>query len=78
MRRLQTEKPDVSKIYGKIQYVDHFPDYRAEVVNVFEDLEVREVDYVPMRPGEWQIVSAFPDYRIQIVETFGHFKIKYV
>ena len=71
-------KPALSKIYGRIQYVDSFPDYRVEVVEASEDLEVQEVGTFPNGPGEWQIVDTFPDYRIQIVEAFGDFKIRFV
>ena len=28
---------DVSKIYGKIQFVDSFPDYKVQVVDSFPD-----------------------------------------
>ena len=71
-------KPDVSRIYGRIQYVDSFPDYKVEVVNAFEDLSVQEVTAFPDRPGKWQIVDSFPDYKIQKVGAFGDFKIRYV
>ena len=45
-------KPDVSTIYGKIQYVDAFPDYKVEVVNAFPDLKVQEVSTFPDGPGK--------------------------
>lgn len=71
-------KPDVSKIYGRIQYVDVFPDYKVEVVTACADLKVQEVDQSPDSPGKWQIVDVFPDYKIQKVKAFGDFKIEYV
>ena len=71
-------KPAVSRIYGRIQYVDAFPDYKVEVVTAFEDLGVQEVDAFPDGPGKWQIVTEFPDYKIQKVSAFGDFKIRYV
>ena len=69
---------DVSKIYGKIQFVEHFPDYKVQIVDHFPDLKVQVVDNFPDGPGKWQIVEHFPDYKIQIVEHFPDFKIKYV
>lgn len=72
------KKVDVSKIYGRIQYVDAFADYKVEVVDAFEDLRVKEVKHFPDKAGRWQIVDAFPDFKIQKVKAFGDFKIKYV
>ena len=71
-------KSDVSKIYGKFQYVDVFPDYKVEVVTAFGYLKVQEVDKFPDSQGKWQIVVAFPDFKIQKVKAFGDFKIQYV
>ena len=56
---------DVSKIYGKIQIVKSFPDYKVQVVDSFPDLKV-------------QVVNSFPDFKIQLVDSFPDFKIKYV
>lgn len=69
---------DVSKIYGKIQIVKSFPDYRVEVVDSFPDLKVQVVNSFPDKPGKWQMVNSFPDFKIQLVDSFPDFKIKYV
>ena len=69
---------DVSKIYGKIQFVQSFPDYKVQVVDSFPDLRVQVVSSFPDKPGKWQIVNSFPDFKIQIVDSFPDFKIKYV
>ena len=71
-------KVDVSKIYGKIQLVKSFPDYKVQVVDSFPDLKVQKVSSFPDKPGKWKIVNSFPDYKIQIVDSFPDFKIKYV
>ena len=71
-------KVDVSKIYGRIQYVDAFADYTIEVVDSFPDLRVETVDAFADSAGEWEIVSAFPDFTIQKVDAFGDFKVEYV
>ncbi len=71
-------KPDVKKIYGKIQFVNSFPDYKVQVVDSFPDLKVQKVQSFPNKPGKWQIVDSFPDFKIQIVKSFPDFKIKYV
>ena len=69
---------DVSKIYGKIQIVKSFPDYKVQVVNSFPDLKVQVVNSFPDKPGKWQMVNSFPDFKIQLVDSFPDFKIKYV
>ena len=69
---------DVSKIYGRIQIVTSFPDYKAKVVTNFPDLRVKTVESFPDRPGRWQIVDSFPDYKIQIVNSFPDFTVQFV
>lgn len=71
-------KSDVSKIYGRIQFVSSFPDYKVKVVSSFPDLKVKIVDSFPDSAGKWQIVNSFPDYKIQIVDSFPDFTIQYV
>lgn len=63
-------KPDVSKIYGKIKFVDSFPDYRVKVVKSFPDLRVKKTNVFANKPGEWKIVDSFPDFTIQYVDSF--------
>jgi len=72
------DKIDVSKIFGRIQYVDAFADYKVEVVDAFADLKVKEVKHFPDGAGKWKIVDVFPDFKIQKVKAFGDFKIKFV
>ena len=71
-------KVDVSKIYGKIMYVDSFPDYKVQIVNSFPNLKVQVVKSFPDKPGKWKIVNSFPDYKIQIVNSFPDFTVQYV
>ena len=71
-------KPDVSKIFGKIQYVEHFPDYKVQVVEHFADLHVEIVSHFPNQPGKWEIVEHFPNFKIQLVEHFPDFTVKFV
>lgn len=66
------------KLYGKIQFVDAFPDIKVQVVDAFPDLKVKIVDAFPDDCGEWQIVDAFPDLKVQIVDAFPDVKIQYV
>ena len=72
------KNPDPSRIYGRIQFVDSFPDYKVQVVDSFPDLRVKMVGSFPDGSGEWQIVDSFPDFKIQIVDSFPDFKIQYV
>ncbi len=61
---------DVSKIYGNIQFVNSFPDYKVKVVHSFPDLKVKQVSAFPDSAGKWKIVNSFPDYKVQIVDSF--------
>ena len=49
----------VMSIYGKIQVVDSFPDYKVKVVDSFPDLKVKTVSSFPDGPGKWQFVDSF-------------------
>lgn len=63
------------KLWGKVQYVDSFPDFKISVSS-FPDLNVNETSF-PSRCGEWQRVTAFPDFKVQIVTAFEDFGIAY-
>ena len=76
--RAGDKKPNVSKIHGRIQYVQSFPDYKVQAVTSFPDLRVQIVTSFPTSPGQWQIVDSFPDYKIQMVNSFPDFKIQFV
>jgi hypothetical protein len=69
---------EIARVFGKIQFVSSFPDYKVQVVTSFPDLKVRKVTSFPDAPGKWQIVESFPDFKIQIVDSFPDFKIQYV
>ena len=71
-------KPSVGKIYGRIQYVSSFPDFKVQQVTAFPDLKVQVVNSFPDGPGKWQIVDSFPDYKIQMVESFPDFTVQFV
>ena len=70
--------PGKCKLYGKIQYVDVFPDVKVQVVDAFPDIKVKIVDAFPDSPGMWKIVDVFPDYKVQKVTAFPDYKIKFV
>ena len=72
------KKVDVSKIHGRIQYVNSFPDYKVQAVTSFADLHVQIVTSFPDKPGQWQIVDSFPDYKIEMVNSFPDFTIEFV
>ena len=65
-------------LYGKIQFVEAFPDITIKVVESFPDLEVKIVDSFPDDCGKWQIVDSFPDLKVKIVKSFPDIKIKFV
>ncbi len=66
------------QLYGKIQFVESFPDITIKVVESFPDIKVKIVDSFPDDCGEWQIVDSIPDLKIKIVESFPDIKIKFV
>jgi hypothetical protein len=76
--RGEKKKVDVSKIHGRIQYVNSFPDYKVRAVTSFPDLRVQIVTSFPDKSGQWQVVESFPDYKIEMVNSFPDFTIEYV
>jgi len=76
VRAEEKKKLDPSKIYGRIQFVKSFPDYKVKSVTSFPDLKVKVVKTLP-GPGEWEIVNSFPDYKIQIVNSFPDFTVEF-
>jgi hypothetical protein len=73
-----SEVPGKCKLYGKIKYVESFPDVKIKVVESFPDIKVKIVDSFPDAPGKWKIVDSFPDYKVKLVESFPDYKIKFV
>ncbi len=71
-------KPGPCQLYGKIQYVENFPDVTVKIVENFPDLKVKVVENFPDKPGLWKIVEHFPDYKVKVVENFPDIKIKFV
>ena len=65
-------------LYGKIKFVDSFPDITIQIVESFPDIKVKIVSSFPDDCGEWQIVESFPDVKIKIVDSFPDIKIKFV
>jgi len=66
------------QLYGKIKFVESFPDIKIQVVNSFPDLKVKFVESFPDDCGEWKIVESFPDVKVQIVESFPDIKVQFV
>ena len=66
------------KLYGKIKFVENFPDIKIQIVENFPDLKVKLVDNFPDECGKWQIVENFPDLKVQIVNNFPDIKVKFV
>ncbi len=65
-------------LYGKIKFVESFPDITIQIVESFPDLKVKLVNSFPDDCGEWQIVESFPDVKIKIVDSFPDIKVKFV
>jgi hypothetical protein len=65
-------------LYGKVQVVTSFPDFRVQRVQSFPDLKVQVVNSFPDACGKWMLVQSFPDFTIQYVESFPDLKIQFV
>lgn len=65
-------------LYGRVQVVSSFADFKVQVVGSFSDLKVQKVTSFPNDCGEWQFVESFPDFTIQYVESFPDLKIQFV
>ena len=65
-------------LYGKVQFVESFADFQAQVVTFASDLKVKLVSSPPDECGEWQVVESFPDLKVKIVESFPDLKIQFV
>ena len=52
-RSARAEKPDLSRLYGKVKVVSSFPDYKVKIVESFADLHVKLVESFPDAPGKW-------------------------
>lgn len=76
--RAAEKNGEANRVYGRIQFVTSFPDYKVKVVNSFPDLRVQMVESFPDSPGKWQKVESFPDFKVQIVDSFPDFTIQYV
>ncbi len=66
------------KMYGKVQIVESFPDFKIQIVDSFPDLKVEKVKSFPDSCGRWEFVESFPDFKVQIVESFPDLKVQYV
>jgi len=65
-------------LYGKVQFVESFPDIKIQVVQSFPDIKVKLVESFATDCGEWEIVESFPDIKVQIVESFPDIKVQFV
>ena len=65
-------------LFGKVQVVKSFPDFKIQVVKSFPDLKVQRVTSFPDACGKWQWVTSFPDFTVQYVDSFPDFTIEYV
>ncbi len=66
------------KLYGKVQFVESFPDIKIKYVESFPDIKVKFVESFPDDCGKWKVVSSFPDFKVQVVNSFPDLKVKVV
>lgn len=65
-------------LYGKVKFVESFPDIKIQFVESFPDIKVKFVESFPTDCGKWQIVESFPDFTVQVVTSFPDLKVKTV
>ena len=65
-------------LYGKVKFVESFPDIKIQFVESFADINVKFVSSFPNDCGKWQVVESFPDFTVQVVESFPDIKVKTV
>lgn len=65
-------------LYGKVQVVKSFPDFRVQRVTSFPDLKVQVVNAFPDKCGKWMFVTSFPDFKIEYVDSFPDFTVEFV
>ena len=65
-------------LYGKVQVVKSFPDFKVQIVESFPDLKVLRVKSFPDSCGKWEWVNSFPDFTIEYVESSPDFTIEFV
>lgn len=65
-------------LYGKVQVVKSFSDFKVQIVESFPDLKVMRVRSFPDGCGKWQFVNSFPDFTIEYVDGFADFTIEFV
>lgn len=66
------------KLYGRIQFVDTFPDIRIRIVTSKPNLRVVKKQSNAIQCGEWQIVNFAPSIRIMIDQKHGEIDVQYV
>lgn len=66
------------QLYGKVKFVESFPDIKIQFVESFPDINVQLVSSFPNDCGKWQVVESFPDFTVQVVESFPDLKVKTV
>jgi len=65
-------------LYGKVQFVESFPDLTIQYVSSFPDINVQFVSSFPSSCGQWQEVDSFPDFKVKVVSSFPDLKVKKV
>ncbi len=65
-------------LYGKVKFVNSFPDIKIQYVESFPDIKVKFVDSFPDKCGLWQVVNSFPDIKVQVVSSFPDIKVQVV
>ncbi|MBP8994785.1 MAG: hypothetical protein KBG30_13395 [Bacteroidales bacterium] len=66
------------KLWGKVKFVESFPDIKIQYVESFPDIKVKFVSSFPDACGKWQVVESFPDFKVQVVNSFPDIKVKVV
>lgn len=66
------------ELWGRVQVVESFADFKVKVVQSFPDIRVQIVSNSPDHCGQWKFVGSHPDFTVSFVDSFPDFTIAYV
>lgn len=68
-------------LYGKVVFVDEYPDITIKFVDAYADIEVKITDSSYQSCCEWKVVDkteGYPDLRVKVVKDYPDITVKTV
>ena len=73
-----TKNGKTYKLYGKLKFVDSFPDLKVQIVSSFPDIKIKFVDTWADSCGKFIATDNWPDIKVQVVTSFPDLKVSIV